>query len=143
MQTIDGSAVLSVVPATATITGAYINQCSSGFRVDYYIYGGTPPYTVTSTFPQAVALIGTPVLVEGGAFMAITNGTCVNPLVFTIVDATGLQTTATLINQPGTTTPPGPTPPQALSILPGSLTFASLHRQRSIQFRDHRRNTSL
>ena len=60
--------------------------CSAGFRVDYYIYGGTPPYTVvSSTFPQR----GEPAqyrrsLVEGGAFTAITNGTCVNPLVFTI-----------------------------------------------------------
>jgi hypothetical protein len=133
VQTINGGAILSVVPSTATITGAFINQCSAGFRVDYYIYGGTPPYRVTSTFPQAVQLLGTPVLVAGGAFTAITNGTCVNPLVFSIVDAVGLQTTATLINQPGTATPPGPTPPQALSILPSSITFA-LCAGKSVQF---------
>src|SRR4030095_14045745 len=42
VQTIDGSAVLSVVPADATITGG-AGVCSSGFRVDYFIYGGTPP----------------------------------------------------------------------------------------------------
>jgi hypothetical protein len=125
VQTINGSAVLSVVPSTATITGAFINQCSAGFRVDYYIYGGTPPYRVTSTFPQAVNLLNSPVLVEGGAFTAITNGTCVNPLVFSIVDANGLETTATLINNAGTATPPGPTPPAALQILPASTTFAA------------------
>ncbi len=30
---------------------------------------------------------------------------CVNPLVFTILDATGRQVTAQLINQPGTIAP--------------------------------------
>ena len=96
VQTINGSAVLSVVPATATITGPDNATCSTGFTVTYYIYGGTPPYTVASTFPNAVGIFGVPVLMSGGAFRAVTNGTCVNPLVFTIRDATGLQTTATL-----------------------------------------------
>ena len=39
---------------------------------------------------------------SGGFFSAITNGTCVDPLTFTIVDAAGKQTTATLENLPGT-----------------------------------------
>ena len=51
VQTIDGSSVLSVVPPTATITGPDTSSCSAGFRIDYFIYGGTPPYRVTSTFP--------------------------------------------------------------------------------------------
>ena len=46
----------TVVPSTATITGAFKGECSSGVRVDYYIYGGTPPYRVTSTFPDAITL---------------------------------------------------------------------------------------
>jgi len=103
VQTINGSAVLSVVPADATITSA-TPACSSGFRVDYFIYGGTPPYRVTSTFPDGVLLINSIVAVSGGFFEAVTNGTCVDPLVFSIVDATSLQTTATLHNKPGTST---------------------------------------
>ncbi|HEV2040527.1 MAG TPA: hypothetical protein VGT81_10850, partial [Casimicrobiaceae bacterium] len=118
VQQTDGSAILSVVPATATITGTFVNQCSSGFRIDYFIYGGTPPYRVSSTFPTAVTIFNSPVLVSGGAFEAVTNGTCVNPLTFTIVDATGRQTTATLINAPGTTVIPPPTPPTALKVTP-------------------------
>jgi hypothetical protein len=95
--------------------------CSAGFRIDYYIYGGTPPYRVSSTFPTAVTLLGSPVATAGGVFTAITNGTCVNPLVFTILDAVGRQTTATLINQPGTGAPPTPpTPPT-----PTTLTVTS------------------
>src|SRR5437773_2014136 len=40
VQTINGSAVLSVVPLDATITGPFTDTCSTGFRIDYYIYGG-------------------------------------------------------------------------------------------------------
>src|SRR5208282_5293750 len=105
VQTTNGSAVLSVVPSTATITGPDTASCSSGFTITYYIYGGTPPYTVASTFPNAVGIFGVPILMSGGAFRAVTNGTCVNPLTFTIRDATGLQTTATLLNLVGTVAP--------------------------------------
>ena len=108
VQTINGAAVLSVVPATATITSASAVTCTSGFRVDYFIYGGTPPYRVTTTFPDGVILVNSTVATSGGSFEAITNGTCVNPLVFSIFDSVGLQTTATLINQVGTAPPAAP-----------------------------------
>jgi hypothetical protein len=119
VQVTNGSAILSVVPATATITGADSASCSGGFRVDYFIYGGTPPYHISSTFPSAISLVNSVVNVSGGSFEAITNGTCVNPLTFTIVDATGVQTTATLINQVGTGAPPTP-PPATLTINPSA-----------------------
>jgi len=125
VQSTDGTAILSVVPQTATINGADSATCSSGFRVDYYVYGGTPPYRVSSTFPAAITLVNSIVNASGGFFEAITNGACVNPLLFTIVDATGRQTTAQLINVPGTTappTPPTPPPPGALVITPTSYT---------------------
>ena len=121
VQTINGSAVLSVVPSSATITGPDSSTCSSGFRIDYYIYGGTPPYTVASTFPSAVTLSNSIVFFSGGAFSAFTNGTCVSPLTFTIRDSTGLQTTATLNNNLGTTAPPTP-PPPSVTVTPGSIT---------------------
>src|SRR3989442_12307049 len=96
VQTINGSAVLSVVPSDVTITGPDKVTCSSGFRIDYFIYGGTPPYTVAATFPNAVTLVNSTVLGAGQPFTAITHGTCVNPLGFTIPDSTGLPTTAPL-----------------------------------------------
>ncbi|HEX8010091.1 MAG TPA: hypothetical protein VF814_04040 [Casimicrobiaceae bacterium] len=124
VQTIDGSAVLSVVPTSATISGPDDATCSSGFRIDYFIYGGTPPYRVTSTFPTAVTLVNSTVLASGQPFTAITNGSCVDPLVFSILDAIGLQTTATLINKLGAAAPPAP-PPPALDASPSSQTVAS------------------
>ena len=105
---------LSVVPPTATIQTQYNTSCSSGFMIDYYIYGGTPPYTVASTFPTAVVISSPVVPASGGFFRATTNGSCVDPLTFTIQDSAGKTTTATLINIPGSDsppTPPTPTPP--------------------------------
>jgi len=127
VQTINGQAVLSVVPDSATITGTDTATCSSNFRIDYYIYGGTPPYTVVSTFPSAVTLVNAIVLAPGLPFSVITNGTCVNPLVFSIRDAIGLQTTATLNNIPGTAPPPAPPPPPPpnVRISPSSYTATS------------------
>lgn len=113
-QVTDGTDILSVVPSEATITAAFKGECTFGFPIDYFIYGGTPPYQVGTTFPNAVTLVNTPVPASGLAFRAITNGTCVNPLTFTIVDATGRQTTATLINQEGSGDAPT-APPAALS----------------------------
>ena len=99
---------LSVVPPTAAIQAPFNDACSSGFVIDYYIYGGTPPYTVASTFPNAVVISPTVVQNSGQFFRATTNGSCVNPLTFTIVDSAGKTTTATLVNIPGTATrPPG------------------------------------
>ncbi len=137
VQVTDGSAILSVVPPTATITGADTTQCSSGFHIDYFIYGGTPPYQISSTFPNAVNLVNSTVLVSGGFFQAITNGQCVNPLVFTIVDSVGRQTTAQLQNNPGTTPPPTPpTPPVAPALVatPASQTVATTCVGTTLQF---------
>jgi len=107
---------LTVIPPSATVTAPYDDACSAGFVIDYYIFGGTAPYTVTSSFPNGVLISPTTVQANGQAFRATTNGSCVNPLTFTIVDAAGKVTTATLANVPGTsprppTTPPTPTPP--------------------------------
>ncbi len=116
----DGSSIITVVPSTATITGPDSATCSSGVAVDYRVFGGTPPYHVTASFPQAINIVNSTVANAGDAFEVITNGSCVDPLTFSIVDAAGRQTTATITNKPGTATPP-----TALSITPttqGALT---------------------
>jgi hypothetical protein len=118
----NGAEFITVVPDKATITGADSATCSAGFRVDYFIYGGTPPYRVSSTFPQGVTIVNPIVTASGGYFEAITTGACVDPLTFSILDAAGKQTTALLSNIPGTNAPPTPPtpPPPTLSVSPGS-----------------------
>ena len=102
-----GQSPLTVVPDTATITAQYNDRCSAGFIIDYYIYGGNPPYRVSSTFPASVTLVNPVVPASGSFFQAITNGACVDPLTFTIVDAAGKQTTASLKNIAGLDRPAG------------------------------------
>jgi hypothetical protein len=121
-QVTDGTKILTVVPPTAKITGAFKGICSSRFATDYYIYGGTPPYRVTSTFPNAITLLYPTVNTNGGFFEAVTNGTCVDPLTFSIVDATGRQTTATLSNVEGSV---DATSGGDLTISPASATNAA------------------
>ena len=124
VQVTDGTAILTVIPAESKITGASKGVCSAGFSTDYYIYGGTPPYRVTSTFPGSITLTGSPVNANGGFFRATTNGSCVDPLTFSILDATGRQTTALLRNVEGSEALPVVTPP-ALSVAPATFTSAA------------------
>jgi hypothetical protein len=121
-QITNGSSILTVIPTDVTIVGPFVGECSVGARVDYYIYGGTPPYRVTSSFPAAGIIFNSPVTASGGFFEFETNGTCVDPLTFSIVDATGRQTTTLLRNVEGTTEPPEPPGPgpTALTVNPPS-----------------------
>jgi hypothetical protein len=118
-QRTDGVNILTVVPSEANIKSALAGVCSTDFRVDYFIYGGTAPYRVTQSFPTGATLLNSIVNTSGGFFEVVTNGTCVNPMTFSIVDKTGRQTTATLNNLEGTGTLP---PPSELQIVPGDLT---------------------
>ena len=124
-----------MVPADATIKGAFKGVCSSGFATDYYIYGGTPPYRVTSTFPNSVTLVNSIVNTNGGFFEAITNGSCVDPLTFSIVDATGRQTTATAPQRRGDGRRTGGTAAGSSRDAAGDSGRRQLHRLRSFPSR--------
>lgn len=115
LQVETGGQVLSVLPqGNVTITGPTVGVCSTGVPVTFYIFGGTPPYTVATQFPGAVTLAGTPVQTSGGAYTIITNGTCFINLTFVITDATGRTIPGgaypTVTNEPGTTPIPPPAP---------------------------------
>jgi hypothetical protein len=111
---------IKVVPDTATIQSTYADECSTGFRIDYFVYGGNPPYRVSSSVPAGATLLNSTVAASGGFFEALTTGVCVDPLTFTIVDASGKQTTATLANKPGSATRPELVVPD-LSITPAGV----------------------
>jgi hypothetical protein len=119
------STEMRVVPDTATIQMPYASECSSGFRVDYFVYGGTPPYRVSSSVPGAATIVNPTVLASGGYFGAITTGVCADPVVFSIADASGKTTTATLVNKPGSSTRPEGPPAPDLTITPETVGFTS------------------
>jgi len=121
-QFINGNSVLSVIPTgVTTFTGPDTATCSSGASATFYVFGGTPPYTVATNFPGAITISGAPVLRSGGGFTVTTNGTCFTGLTFAISDAAGraLLTPPTASNVFGTAAPP----PAALAVTPGSATI--------------------
>jgi hypothetical protein len=107
-QFVDGSSVLSVIPTgVTTFTGPNTAECASSGVAAFYIFGGTPPYTVRTNFPTAVSLGGSPVLTSGGSFTISPNGTCFTGLTFAITDAAGrtLLSPPTVDNVFGTAAP--------------------------------------
>ena len=52
-----------------------------------------------SAGPTTVTLVNSTVATSGGFFEYITNGSCVDPLTFSIFDAAGKQVTSTLVQQ--------------------------------------------
>ena len=125
-QNTSGDGVIAVLPTgQVTITGPLQDVCSSGARVSFYIFGGTPPYRVVAPYPDTVTLVGTPVLTNGGGFDVVTNGSCFINQTFVITDATGRSVTSSPVtNQPGTAVPPPPTPAPALVLTPPTQTVA-------------------
>jgi hypothetical protein len=111
-QFINGNSVLSVIPTgVTTFKGPDTQTCSAGASATFYVFGGTPPYTIATNFPQAVSITGNPVLRSGGGFTITTNGVCFTGLTFAITDAAGrtLLTPPTADNVLGTAAPaPGP-----------------------------------
>ena len=122
-QFINGNSVLSIIPTgVTTFTGPDTEHCSNGASATFFVFGGTPPYTIGTNFPTAISITGAPVQRSGGAFTITTNGTCFTGLTFAITDAAGrtLLTPPTATNAFGTAAPP----PAALVITPASATGA-------------------
>lgn len=119
-QFINGNSVLSVIPTgVTTFTGPSTVECSAGASATFFIFGGTPPYTVGTNFPSAISITGAPVQRSGGGFTITTNGTCFTGLTFAITDAAGrtLLTPPTASNVFGTAAPP----PATLVVTPATL----------------------
>lgn len=121
--TIVQQTVLSILPGDATITAPDNTGCLGGFAVVYRVFGGTPPYTASTSVPNAITILNGVNIPFGGAFTAITTGLCVNPATITVVDATGAVATATLHNLLGAAAPPPA--PVTLDITPGSYNTPS------------------
>jgi len=118
-QFVNGNSVLSIIPTgVTTFTGPDTATCSNGASASFFVFGGTPPYTIGTNFPTAITITGAPVLRSGGAFTITTNGTCFTGLTFAITDAAGrtLLTPPTASNVVGTAAPA----PGALVINPAT-----------------------
>jgi hypothetical protein len=115
VQQTSGAGVLSTLPSGAvTIKGAkgapgQDGLCPSGVPVDFYIFGGVPPYSVASPLPGLISVNPTSVAQAGGRFTATTLGCGKAGLIVT--DASGrVIETAQIDAQQGDRGDPAPTP---------------------------------
>ena len=127
VQQVSGAGILSSLPSTATtITGTKgapgaEGNCPIGATVDYYIYGGTPPYNVASPQVAVATVAPSSVGTSGGKFTAQVTG-C-GKLAFIVTDASGRTVeTSTLETLKGPNGNTVTTSTAALAVTPTSLT---------------------
>ncbi len=137
---------LSVLPSgTVTFKGqtgqpapagqpANKGSCPIGAIADYYIFGGTPPYTVASPLLD-VATVSS---IVGGTFRATAGGTCPGTVSFVVTDATMTTVeTASFITvqgddgavSPAPTPTPVATPP---TVNPPDITLNTCNEQQTV-----------
>lgn len=133
VQQTNGVGILSTLPSgTITFKGAKGSLGGEGFcpsgvgaRVDFYVYGGTPPYSVVSPLPDLANPNPRVVLTNGGGFTAQING-C-GKTGFFVTDATGRTVeTGQIDSQQGDKGDAAPvtTPTTPFSVDPTALTIA-------------------
>lgn len=95
--------VFSVAPSTLTVTaatGTPQGVCAAGFAGEFFVYGGTAPYRLDNTAPEAMTLNKSQVGDRGGSFTVTFTGACISPAIIVIVDSLDKQVTLTLNNKP-------------------------------------------
>ncbi len=131
IQQVTLSTVISINPAVITWQGPYNDACVAGGLSTHYIFGGKPPYTISTTSPAGVTFtVSDPApgpggsaieTKEGGAVMVSTTGVvCTLPgagITMLVRDLTGGIATFTVNNQLGASARPVVTPP-ATVVLP-------------------------
>ena len=123
VQTTAASPGFFATPTSVTFQGRLENECATGGNATFYIFGGSPPYTISNTSPGTFQVSRDFVSFSGGNFQVILNGsgTCIAepgaPVI--IRDTTGRTVTVTVANIPGTQTPP------AITVAPEEVTLTS------------------
>jgi hypothetical protein len=96
IQQISGVGVLSTLPSESVVikgapgvsgTADGTGKCPTAAQVDYLIFGGTAPYSVTSSRPDIASVAPSSVSASGGRF-SVNVRDC-GQAVFVITDATG------------------------------------------------------
>jgi hypothetical protein len=115
------------VPDTLTFTGDRADHCANSVSGQVFVFGGTPPYTVSNTSTSAFTISPTVLTASGQSFTVSPTGLCVPELAVPVRDAAGRTVTVTLKNQVGTIpVPPVVVPPVIpLTVAPTSVTLTS------------------
>ena len=112
-----GNTALSALPASISLSGATTASCGTG-TVNVFAFGGTPPYSASTTFPNSIAISPPIVTRSGDAFsvQVFNPNFCLSPGNVVITDAAGNFVTIDVTTTAGTATPV-----QALSVAPSSV----------------------
>ena len=98
--------VVTVVPNTITFTGGLNTRCGSG-TADIFVFGGTPPYTITAS--AGLAISPTTLTSSGSSFavtVPISIPPCASGLSVFVTDSHGSIGQVTVNTAAGTTTLP-------------------------------------
>ena len=106
----DGNNSITIIPAAQNWVAPFSNACVVGAVSNHYIFGGTPPYTITATNPQFATFAPSTVFVSGGVVqVAVTGQICSASdvgTIFIVQDAAGRRTNFTVSNRVGSASPP-------------------------------------
>lgn len=108
------------IPESVAFSGPRINVCASGASSDFFIFGGTPPYTVSNPGPDALAASPRVVPASGGSFsVTVGSAVCPSETIIPITDASGRTITVKVTNSAGTFVP------STVTVSPGELRLES------------------
>jgi hypothetical protein len=110
-------------PSSITFQGPNQGSCASSFATPglaatFFIFGGVPPYTITSPSSGLVVSRDT-VSFSGGSFDVRPTGVCLDNIPIVIRDSSGHTTTVTVSNVVGTTAV------SPLDVSPAAVTLTS------------------
>ncbi len=120
------STAINIIPASTNWTSPFRDACVTGGISTHYIFGGTPPYDITSTSPDFATFAPSRVLKEGGAVTVVTTGLVCSSTgsTFIVRDASARNATFTVSNVVGPST--GPSVGSAISVSPPTVTPSAL-----------------
>jgi hypothetical protein len=121
--TIEGNSnatALTAIPSSFTFTGALNTECGTGTG-DFFVFGGSPPYTALSSDPNVGVAAKSP-NAQPGVFEVSANnpGICLTNATVVVTDAVGAHTTVTVTTALGSAAPAAPPP---LAAQPASVTL--------------------
>jgi len=125
-QTTGTSPGFFVTPTAMTFSGRFTGECARDISGTFFIFGGSPPYTILNSGPSSFLVSPDQVNDSGGSVTVTTNGTCASNVPITVRDSAGRTATVTVTNQQGTTAP------SDVVVSPDELTFTSCSQQSSV-----------
>ena len=108
-----------VVPDAITFTGARAGVCANNISAQVFVFGGSPPYTVSNPSGSAYNISPTVLPSSGSSFTIAPSGLCTSALPIAVRDSAGRLLTVTVSNVAGTT------PVTAVTVSPTAVTLNS------------------